>query len=128
MREIYRRTVWVYGAQVGLSSAEDPDAYPTDWESDNELFIATTGGAAVATAPNGHVEVVLFEGSEEVDGDLIASIPITIGNAGLDVGTSGDVDRLLWPQGLTSLRVYTEGPRGRPSRVTFVLSKPSSEE
>jgi hypothetical protein len=121
MREVFRRTVYVMASQVGLYDVEE-GPYPSDWTSDDELAIFGPRGVAVSAPGDEEIEVAVFEGDGNLNGDLILSTEIQVGARGLYVGTVFMFEELPWPAGKTAVQVYTEGPRGRPTRVAFVLN------
>lgn len=125
LREVYRSTVFVFGAYVGLADAEDPDVMPYDWDEHDGLYAYDPGGILVGAAPDSYVEIVVAAGDEIPDGTLLVSTHIIVGGGGLWVGTGeGEIETISWQRGRARLKVYCEGERRSPHRVTFVLREP----
>lgn len=114
-------------AQVALIDAESADDSYPQWETGEEDVIFGSKGVVVATAGTTNeasaIRVTIYLGPEEPDEILCASGVIQVGKQGLLFGdaTIGDVARIPWPAGETSVFVYVDAPRAERRHVIFVL-------
>ena len=122
LAEIFRRRFRVMASQVGISDIEI-GPYPDNWISGEELAISNSRGVAVSAPGDEEIELAVFEGDDDPPGSLIFVAEIDVGSEGLHIGTVFKFEDLPWPSGPTIVKVYVDGPRERPSQISFLLTR-----
>ena len=111
---------------VALVDAEVPEAFP-EW-TENELSIEVGDhGVSVGTNSDVRVTVVLTDDLTDAEGERLLESDMTIGTRGFEVSNAREDYPVAFSQGLVHVSIYAQRARNARDRVTFVLTRPSSE-
>ena len=122
MAVLVDREVLVHYAQVSLISSDSRD-YP-QWETGTEPYVFNETGVAVAVETDIKIRVIVSTKSI-IDGHLLGSTKIMVGEKGLSIGNelSGDLHQVSWQPGGLNIMIYIDDAKDLPKTVEFVLEK-----